>query len=171
MPLRTCDRYRFVSWKSEAKTKMRGSVCRESRVSLYRRVCVFGGGNVFVQKNLFFEERYIPVLCTRSERPVFARFLSRECYHSSLKTLKNRILQTKIIKNAPKILLYVKIFVFFALKSRLLNKNRGVRRWKSRKNCYKSLLKIKKTVLLEEQLAPARLKCLAKILTIKRLKK
>lgn len=41
---------------------MRGSVCRESRVSLYRRVCVFGGGNVFVQKNLFFEERYIPVL-------------------------------------------------------------------------------------------------------------
>lgn len=32
---------------------MRGSVCRESRVSLYRRVCVFGGGNVFVQKISF----------------------------------------------------------------------------------------------------------------------
>lgn len=56
---------------------MRESVRRESRVSLYRRVCVFGGGNVFVQKNLFFEERYIPVLCTRflcSERPVLPGF-------------------------------------------------------------------------------------------------
>jgi len=49
---------------------MRGSVCRESRVSLYRRVCVFGGGNVFVQKNLFFEERYIPVLWAHPTNPV-----------------------------------------------------------------------------------------------------
>lgn len=60
--------------KTGGKNKEEGECERGKRASLCRRVYALGGGNVFVQKNLFFKEHCIPVSCTWflcPETPVF----------------------------------------------------------------------------------------------------